>query len=183
MSVDTLDVLALRISYWRERMGFVTPVDISNSQADEDVLLVTGRDYMLACVGQALIEYMNAVHAIGKEDHLTAIHAFGDFLDELHSVQCELHATDFEKPHAITHRQAMYGKLALIAEEAGEAAEKASRGDEKGFWEEMADIVVRVLEVAGTAHRANNVRFGSVFGSVLRRNEDRPIRHGKPKYL
>jgi NTP pyrophosphatase (non-canonical NTP hydrolase) len=64
--------------------------------------------------------------------------------------------------------------LALIHSEVSEALEDYRKGDKEHFIEEMADIIIRVLDLVGG--------FGSVIDHAIRakieRNKGRGFRHG-----
>lgn len=64
--------------------------------------------------------------------------------------------------------------LMLITTEVAEAAEEVRRGDFEKFSEELADICIRVFDVAG----ACNVNLEQEIINKMSKNEKRPERHG-----
>jgi len=75
----------------------------------------------------------------------------------------------------ITNADLMLSKLMLVTTEVSEAAEAVRRGDRENFAEELADAVIRILDIAGTA----NIDLAQVLAGVMVRNLNRPTRHGK----
>ncbi len=72
-------------------------------------------------------------------------------------------------------RTALLAKLALITSEVGEAVSALQHGDDLGFAEEVADIVIRVLDLCGYAH----INLGCIMPSKMQVNRKRPYLHGK----
>lgn len=64
--------------------------------------------------------------------------------------------------------------LALIHSEVSEALEAVRRQDRPNFQEELADVLIRVLDVAGGL----GVDMGAVVRAKLERNKQRGYRHG-----
>ena len=72
-------------------------------------------------------------------------------------------------------RTTLLAKLALITSEVGEAVSALQHGDDPGFAEEVADIVIRVLDLCGYAH----INLGCIMPSKMQINRKRPYLHGK----
>lgn len=72
-------------------------------------------------------------------------------------------------------RDAMLGKLMLVVTEFAEAAEALRSNDRANFEEELADGIIRVLDITSA--------IGSDIGAVVRNkmlvNEKRPVKHGR----
>lgn len=72
-------------------------------------------------------------------------------------------------------RTALLAKLALITSEVGEAVSALQLGDDPGFTEEVADIVIRVLDLCGYAQ----IDLGTEVIRKMQANRKRPYLHGK----
>ena len=72
-------------------------------------------------------------------------------------------------------RTTLLAKLALITSEVGEAVSALQHGDDLGFAEEVADVVIRVLDLCGYAH----INLGCIMSSKMQVNRKRPYLHGK----
>lgn len=66
-------------------------------------------------------------------------------------------------------------KLALVHSEVSEMVEAARKGDFEGFQEEMADVFIRLLDLAG----GMGIDIENAIGEKMSKNEARPFRHGK----
>jgi len=66
-------------------------------------------------------------------------------------------------------------KLALIHSEVSEALEAFRKGDRDGFREELADIIIRTLDLAGGIW---NMDIDEVVRNKIEKNKDREYRHG-----
>jgi NTP pyrophosphatase (non-canonical NTP hydrolase) len=66
-------------------------------------------------------------------------------------------------------------KLALVHSEVSEMVEAARKGDFEGFQEEMADVFIRLFDMAG----AMNIDVEHHIQEKMRKNEARPFKHGK----
>lgn len=69
----------------------------------------------------------------------------------------------------------MLGKLMLVVTEVSEAAEAVRKGDIKEFWDEIADTFIRLLDICG----ANDIHIESTILGIMKKNRERPFRHGK----
>lgn len=66
------------------------------------------------------------------------------------------------------------GVLALIHSEVSEALEAFRNDDAANFEEELADVLIRVLDLAGGICQ----RFDDVVRSKMQKNRNRGLRHG-----
>jgi NTP pyrophosphatase (non-canonical NTP hydrolase) len=66
-------------------------------------------------------------------------------------------------------------KLALIDSEIGEAVRALQHGEEEAFAEEVADIVIRVMDLCGT----ETIDLGREVLRKMKINRGRPYLHGK----
>lgn len=72
-------------------------------------------------------------------------------------------------------RTILLAKLALIASEVGEAVREVQHGDETAMAVELADVVIRILDMCGSEY----IDLGSVMLAKMMRNRKRPYLHGK----
>ena len=70
---------------------------------------------------------------------------------------------------------AMLAKLMLVVTEVAEAAEAVRHNDRHNFEEEMADTIIRILDIVGTC----DIDIDSVVAHKMAVNERRPEKHGK----
>ena len=71
-------------------------------------------------------------------------------------------------------REAMLGKLMLVTSELGEASEAVRKNDISNFKEEIADAIIRLLDIAGSMQ----MDIETVVQAKMKVNEGRPERHG-----
>lgn len=72
-------------------------------------------------------------------------------------------------------RMANATKLMLMVSEAAEALDDLRDGDEPGYGEELADLVIRALENA----QRNRLPIGDIIIKKIDTNQDRPYLHGR----
>lgn len=75
----------------------------------------------------------------------------------------------------ITDGDLMLGKLMLVTTEVSEAAEAVRLGDRANFEEEVADAVIRLLDICGRC----GIDIQAAIADKMAINEERPVRHGK----
>lgn len=73
------------------------------------------------------------------------------------------------------YRDMMLGKLMLVVTEVAEMAEAVRSGDRDNFDEELADTVIRLLDIAGTTCSP----LGNTIVFKMAKNETRPAKHGR----
>jgi NTP pyrophosphatase (non-canonical NTP hydrolase) len=66
-------------------------------------------------------------------------------------------------------------KLMLITTEVAEAAEAIRHGNEENFKEELADVCIRIFDLAG----AKNINLEQEIVNKMEVNYTRPYKHGK----
>jgi NTP pyrophosphatase (non-canonical NTP hydrolase) len=71
--------------------------------------------------------------------------------------------------------EAQLAKLMLVTTEVAEAAEAVRDGDMENFGEELADVVIRVLHIAG----ACGIDMDAVIEKKMEKNRNRPFQHGR----
>lgn len=69
----------------------------------------------------------------------------------------------------------MLGKLMLVVSEVSEAAEAVRSGDMGGFAEELADTIIRILDICGSC----NIDIDREISEKMSVNKERPMRHGR----
>jgi len=69
----------------------------------------------------------------------------------------------------------MLAKLCLVHSEVSEAAEAVRKGDFENFSEEIADIIIRILDIAATT----GMNLEAEIMNKMFTNKNRPFRHGK----
>ena len=72
-------------------------------------------------------------------------------------------------------RTILLAQLALIASEVGEAVREIQHGDEQSMAVELADVVIRILDMCGGEY----IDLGNVLLAKMMRNRKRPYLHGK----
>ena len=98
----------------------------------------------------------------------SAEHGFTKIYDDL------MASVPIEQRQAM-RRTTLLAKLALITSEVGEAVSALQHGDDPGFAEEVADIVIRALDLCGYAH----IDLGCKMLAKMEINRKRPYLHGK----
>lgn len=68
--------------------------------------------------------------------------------------------------------------LALIHSEVSEALEADRKGDQEGFEEELADVVIRILDLCGS----RNIDLEDAILTKMERNKGRSYKHGNKAY-
>jgi NTP pyrophosphatase (non-canonical NTP hydrolase) len=90
---------------------------------------------------------------------------------------CETNARahGFHTPSSLTDIDGTLAKLMLVVTEVAEAAEAVRRGDAEHFPEELADILIRVFDLAG----AMQLDLDAAVQAKMAKNVAREYRHGK----
>lgn len=73
------------------------------------------------------------------------------------------------------NKDLMLSKLMLVVTEVGEAAEAVRKGDIENFKEELADTIIRVLDIT----HSMGVDISEEIANKMEVNEKRPFLHGK----
>jgi NTP pyrophosphatase (non-canonical NTP hydrolase) len=79
------------------------------------------------------------------------------------------------KKMRVTHADVMLGKIALMQSELGEAAEAVRDHNYDNFYEELADVVIRIMDVCD----ATGVYLWPIIEEKMEINIQRPHRHGR----
>ena len=81
----------------------------------------------------------------------------------------------FDTPEDISDPAEVLHKLMLVVTEVAEAAEAVTHSDIENFTEEMADAVIRMLDLTGTM----GIDIAGAIAAKMAVNEVRPYKHGK----
>lgn len=81
----------------------------------------------------------------------------------------------FYTPDSFDNAPFLLERLMLVVTEVAEAAEAVRKNDYDNFIEELADTVIRVLDLTGTM----KIALASAIVNKMTTNETRPLRHGK----
>lgn len=81
----------------------------------------------------------------------------------------------FHTPCNIDDAEGMLAKLMLVVTEVSEAAEAVRKGDHENFCEELADAMIRLLDIFGAMHEAPHYWLDW----KMQRNMEREQKHGK----
>lgn len=100
-------------------------------------------------------------------------------IDEIaRSISVWRYSKGFVTPASIDteqERHEMLGKLMLVVTEVAEAAEAIRHNDRNNFKEELADIMIRVLDICHTM----GITPSYIIQDKMGTNRQRPIKHGK----
>ncbi len=83
------------------------------------------------------------------------------------------------EPFTVTEADVMLGKIALMQSELGEAVEAIRDHDEQNFFEELADVIIRIMDVCD----AMEIDLWPLIEAKMDVNEKRPYRHGRKTTL
>lgn len=127
---------------------------------------------------------MNTEFSLDMESRNRILKAFEDLIKEAwdNSEEHGFHKSYDELQEALSgdlqadmRRTSVLAKLGLIASEVGEAVRAIQHGDESEFQFELADILIRVFDLAG----AEYIQLGPVVLRKMQTNRKRPYLHGK----
>lgn len=79
----------------------------------------------------------------------------------------------------VSEADLLLGKLMLVVTEISEAAEAVRHGDKENFTEEMADAVIRILDITATSE----IDLEKAILAKMKINAGRPEKHGKKTNL
>lgn len=119
-------------------------------------------------LGQAERAHLGMAALISEAHDNAEEHGFHKIYDDL------IASVPAEQLQAL-RRTILLAKLALITSEVGEAVSALQHGDEDAFAEEVADIVIRVLDLCG----AESIDLGGEVLNKMQTNRARPYLHGK----
>lgn len=127
---------------------------------------------------------MNTEFSLDKAKQDRVLDAFTDLIKEAYD-NSEEHGfhkqyDDLMESVPVEQKQAMrrasiLAKLALIASEVGEAVGAVQHGNDSELAMELADIVIRTMDVCGSEY----IDLGRVMLAKMQHNRNRPYLHGK----
>lgn len=97
------------------------------------------------------------------------------FYEDIEELQDYLSVNDQPEKHAVAGETFTLAQLAKVASEVGEAVSAIQHGEHLQLREELADIVIRVLDLAGYL----DFRIGDCIILKMEKNKNRPYKHGK----
>lgn len=115
----------------------------------------------------------SVLNSLSTSAHANAVsHGFYD--DEAVVTQY-LERRDEPKLSAIVRRDFVLSQLAKISCEVGEAVDAIQHGEELKLYEELADVIIRTIDLAGFL----DCKIGDWVVDKMNRNKKRPYKHGK----
>lgn len=102
-------------------------------------------------------------------------YGFGLLNDYVHRAHETAKSKGFWEGQDLTDPNCLLAKLMLVTTEVAEAAEAVRTEDEENFTEELADICIRVFDLAG----ALNLNLEQALVNKMNKNDDRAHMHGK----
>jgi NTP pyrophosphatase (non-canonical NTP hydrolase) len=173
--ITRLNDLARDISEWRERQGFVTPRDITGPLRPEDVPNIGSADLWLSNVMRI---YAGLARA-GKETRkgMQPTEYLASAVRDVVILASDPATPDLDEWEAqrLTQQDLARSKLALVVEELGEAADAISYGDRDAWIEELADAMIRLLDLCGT----QAVDIELAIAQKMAINRERAYKHGR----
>ena len=115
----------------------------------------------------------SVLNSISSSAHSNAV-AHG-FYDDSSILLKFLEVHDEPKIHEAARRDFVLAQLAKIGCEVGEAVDAIQHGEELKLFEELADIIIRTLDLAGYL----DCKIGDWVVEKMKKNMTRPYKHGK----
>ena len=115
----------------------------------------------------------SVMNGTSREAHINALN-HGFYVD-IDVIMDHLVSVDKIELSEAAHRDFVLAQLAKITGEVGEAVSAIQHGDDVGFAEELADVVIRVFDLADYL----NIKIGDEIVQKMARNKNRPYKHGK----
>lgn len=81
----------------------------------------------------------------------------------------------FYTPSEFSEAEQLLSKLMLVVTEVSEAAQEVRKDDEPAFVRELADVLIRMLDLTGTM----GYSMRDAINSAMEKNESRPRKHGR----
>lgn len=121
-----------------------------------------------------MTDIKTTLNDLARAAHETAVEH--GFYEEHHRITYDLRIDGMHDVADIVERDFTLAQIAKIASECGEAVAAIQHGEtDEAVAEELADIVIRTLDLAG--HMC--VPFGDILMDKMEKNKNRPYKHGK----
>lgn len=115
----------------------------------------------------------SVINTLCHEAHNIAVEH--GFYEEQVDLEEYLASKDEPDKHALATTNFTLAQLAKVACEVGEAVDAIQRGEYLQLHEELADVVIRVMDLAGYLE----FRLGDCIMLKMEKNRKRPWKHGK----
>ena len=180
--ITSLNGWARAIAEWRKDKGFMTPKSATEPSDHNELSGMTKADAMLCQLGATILPlFAQAAEAVR---HLN-VENYRQAMSEL-VAEAALLARDVPtakivagNTYGVTNSLASCAKLVLVASELGEAVEAIRCADRENYEEELADAIIRILDLCGT----QKININSRVHKKMLINAKRPVRHGKATSL
>jgi len=115
----------------------------------------------------------SVLNSLASSAHTNAV--VHGFYDDNSIVEQFLEKHDEPKLIATVHRDFILSQLSKIGCEVGEAVDAIQHGEYPKLFEELADVIIRTLDLAGYL----DCKIGDWVVDKMNRNKYRPYKHGK----
>lgn len=134
---------------------------------------MTTREQLLAALSWSgdRLHVTATLDALEQMMQLSNAHTFKSLVEEATEIQ---RSKGFDTPSSIDETVPLLAKLALVHTEVSEACEEVRSGDKKKLGEELADVVLRAMGIAGGL----DIDLEQEVLSKMAVNAGRPWMHG-----
>lgn len=153
--------------------GFYTPSTLDERPA---AAMLNQRDHQLYRLAGPLLAWRDAAEVVRKgteNDYVSKLSGLALQVTRLRDSDTSLNENAFIVD--MTDREALIGKLVLVATEVAEAIEAAERGNRLDVAEEISDTYIRLNDIVGEL----GLHIQSHIEAKMVKNENRPPKHGK----
>lgn len=147
----SINSVARDIGNWRREKGFFTPSGEFDALAD---VHMNDGDLELARLMRSVVKLSQQAEDVRHAEHTPLV-------------------------RNLRNSTAMVGKLMLVVTELAEAVEAVDKDDRENFREEIADALIRLLDIADSS----GMDVDAEIEKKMEANWKRPIKHGKKTNL